>query len=1129
MNARWSRWLRRGQNAAGATADGDITLISHVQGNVTVVSAAVPPQAGTPDTESAYAAYARCVRQRYGRLDLEVLTPLREQGEHPVVPLREVFVPQSVRADPPPVELPPELLRRLMDPAEAELHELPPGVDRETVERVRRAYQERPPQPVLDVLTAAGHGHLVLLGDPGAGKSTLARYLALALTAPEPPPGLEPLRDRVPLIVELRSYAQAAWREQSFENFLGHQHATEGLGLPPGLLADLLAGQGPRTALVIFDGLDELFEKDIRDAVTRRIAGFAARHPRARILVTSRGYGYRRAVLDGAGFANFMLQALDRAQIGAFTEQWFAVACPEDPEGGRRMVARVSSAVDGSPSVRELAGNPLILTILAIIGRRRELPRDRRTVYEHAVDVLVEHWDPSKYLKDRRVEEHLPYLAAEDKRELLRLIARRMQEGHGGVAGNHIAGPDLVQHFEDYLKDRYALPPDRAATAARIMLDQFRHRNFVLSRYGGEIYGFVHRAFLEYLTATDLAHRFHHTRELTEQDLQDLFEAKVADPAWQEILLLLVGMLDERFVAGVIDRLLAPRRVAVPLTAQGDRAFTEVAFVARALAEVRRLGVLAPQSAALVRRITSLFEQAELLGQGFLYPYDKAGTLSSSLAALGGNWSGWDEYATWYDRRPVHDEQREADRTLSVNRIGQLAADILVSRSEGEGHRLRAETAETVLRSPHREVRYRMLVRILSVLGERPELLGVFERRLRAEPSPAVRAALIPSLVRGPRAEEDWAIRLAVECLTREADAWVRGDSMRRLPTAVTRVPELRAVLEQALDDPSPGVGRLAFDRLARDPDRERSMALRRSALAQEDAELRVRAFRGVREGGGDDDHGLRTLAEDTVRDEAHARVVAAALDTFGARALDVPRLRELVLSCCGHADAEVRRTALRCLTRTTSPDEDMVARSAHLLDHDPDRGVRRAALSTIAALKGDAAREFLAERSRSAPQPEARLDAINELAMSGSGIGLELVGERLRAEADESVRTGLAHALLAWSDVRNPDRAEEARIALDLVRNDPSAQVRAAAFDRLAECHDDVPALLALAEDRYAHDTDEDLRSAAFGLMADIRRDDPELLPVLRHAAARDTGRIATRAVRLLGHLAPEGRPDPT
>ncbi|MFC8010532.1 HEAT repeat domain-containing protein [Streptomyces cinereoruber] len=1116
---RFFKRRKASQSVEGVATDGPITQIDRVGGNVTVVVGQRQAPPAPPEFEAAHEKYAVRVRQRYGRLDLEVLTPLREQDEHPVLHLRDVFVPQSVRADPPPVELPQELLRRLMDPAEAELHDLPPGVDRETVDRVRRAYRERPPLPVLDVLTAPEHDRVVLLGHPGSGKSTLARYLALALTSPEPPAALHALRGSLPLIVELREYAQPAWRERTFEDFLAHQYATEDLGFPPETLAALLAGEGPYTALVVFDGLDELFEKDVRDAVARRIAGFAARHRRARIVVTSRGYGYQRAVLDGAGFTDFMLQDLDREQIGAFAEQWFSLACPGDSARARKLIERVTTAVDASTSVGELAGNPLILTILAIIGRRRELPRDRRTVYEHAVDVLVEHWDPSKYLRDRRVEEHLPYLGPEDKRELLRLIARRMQEGHGGISGNHIAGPDLLRSFEEYLKDRYALPPDRAAPAARVMLDQFRHRNFILSRYGGEIYGFVHRTFLEYLAATDLAHRFNQERSLSEEDLQNLFADKVHDPTWHEILLLLVGLLDERFVAGVIDRLLGPREVAEPLGDYDDQPFCKVLFTARCLAEVRRLGALAPQSRAMVRTVIRLFEMAEALEVGFFYPFDNVEALGPALLALGHDWAGREDYLRWFEARR-HIEEEDMVESLTVNSTYQLTADIFLLLGAPEGVSRVAHLTERVGAGRTSWERIGATRFLLDRAGDRDAFRSVLARCVREDASPTVRAALLKHLEYDEGIDSGWLIPLAVESLARDTSPQVRLVALGQLARRRYDDAEARAAFERAVEDPRPEIrdqARLLL--LDGSGDEAPPMALVREALHDADPEQR-RAALSALEKIADDAPDARALVRERLANDESSQVVVRAIDAVRRIGLNDPGTYALLRGFSGHEDAEVREAALRYLAQEGNADETLFELLSPLLAHDEDHEVRKLALALAVQLKdGDTVKRALLERLRNDPNPQNQLRALNALAELDPEEARGLFLDRCRNHPEEDARSEASYWLLQ----QYGDDSEVVDLLLNRAAHDESPEARYLAFDALLERHGRIPEIATLAQDRFDHDPAPKVRRIAFGTLADLRRDDPEFLPVLRRAAEDEVQEVRDLANRLLPVLAPQ------
>ncbi len=109
----------------------------------------------------------------------------------------------------------------------------------------------------------------------------------------------------------------------------------------------------------------------------------------------------------------------------------------------------------------------MLLTIMALLAREEELPRERAKFYDKAVEVLCHHWDANRNLElpeDR-------YLNADDKKELLRRVALRMQAGEGGLKGNFIREDDLEEEIRGYLIDEQWQPSAaEARKAARRMI-----------------------------------------------------------------------------------------------------------------------------------------------------------------------------------------------------------------------------------------------------------------------------------------------------------------------------------------------------------------------------------------------------------------------------------------------------------------------------------------------------------------------------------------------------------------------------------------------------------------------------------------------------------------------------------
>lgn len=546
-------------------------------------------------------AHSKAVWRRYRNLDMAVLSP-DTLDDASSVSLMEVFLPQLVREDRPPDGLPKDLWRQLVAGGDILVAGIPADVDIDLIVKAQQVHLSQAPQAALDVIHDPRNRLIVLLGDPGSGKSSLARYLVLrAAQICNSDNDLASVE--ISILIDLSEYVSQDWRTGSwsdgtFLDFVDYKHTHEGLGFPIRVLeAHLRSG---RSVLLVLDGLDEIFSPVERAQVSSRIGSLSDLFPTAKIVVTSRIVGYSRKSLEDAGFSLYTLQDLDKDQIARFVRGWYTSVLSSGGQDVERLTTRLLNALSHSRSARELAGNPMLLTILAAIGRRRDLPRERHRVYEHAVNVLVQHWDLNKPISDARLE--MNYIDEEDKREILRRIARFMQSDRHATLGNHIYRGDLADIIRGYLQDQYQLRPESQKIIATALEEQLQSRNFILSRLGPGLYSFIHRALLEYCCADDITFRLKETQEISADTLASEYYGKRAlDPAWTEILMLMAGMVQPR----VLDRTFLHLAKLSRKCSNSQNAGRHLLLAFQCLCELRTLREVSASARALVLELIS--------------------------------------------------------------------------------------------------------------------------------------------------------------------------------------------------------------------------------------------------------------------------------------------------------------------------------------------------------------------------------------------------------------------------------------------------------------------------------------------------------------------------------------------
>ncbi|MCP4424425.1 MAG: NACHT domain-containing protein, partial [Chloroflexi bacterium] len=510
-------------------------------------------------------------------------------------------------------------------------------------------------RPVSALAQLNKHAHLVLLGDPGSGKSTFVNFVAAclagaclgredvnlaALTAPLPD---EEGKDQeeaqewshhalLPLRVVLRDLAARGLPAPGKTANADHLWAfletdtTAAAYLP--FLRQELANKG---GLILLDGLDEAPEANERRVqIKQLVEDLRTTLPHTRILITSRTYAYQKQDWRLDDFQETVLAPFSPGQIRRFVDRWYAHIAEQrgqnlaDAQGRAELLKR---AIFNSTRLRGLAERPLLLTLMSSLHAWRggSLPEKREQLYADAVDLLLDWWESQRVVRDEQgkvlvmqpsLEEFLK-VDRDSVRQLLHELAFKAHSSQPETVGTaDIPESDLIAGLLDLSDD-----PDVKPTRLIEFLSQ---RAGLIVPRGVKVYTFPHRTFQEYLAACYLTdHDFpEQIAELVREDLN----------RWREVALL-AGAKAARGSASTIWSLAEALCYQDIAEAGDDLADHWGAHLAgQALTEVANLQAVSPRNEPKVTRVKGWLKH--IMG-GSQLPATERATAGVNLAVLG--------------------------------------------------------------------------------------------------------------------------------------------------------------------------------------------------------------------------------------------------------------------------------------------------------------------------------------------------------------------------------------------------------------------------------------------------------------------------------------------------------------
>lgn len=418
--------------------------------------------------------------------------------------------------------------RRNLDPED--LAQMPSGsVERFSLDKIT---EDRVP----GLQAVEQSSKLVVLGKPGAGKTTFLKHLAMQCLS-----GAFQA-DRVPLFVSLKEFAEAEGQPNlltylerlvsPFDELQLSAFTTMQTAHP--LRSLLVQGRG----FVLLDGLDGVPDDQI-SRVLYQIKQFSEHYARNAVVMTC-----RIAACDATlkSFTAVEIADFDQTQITEASRKWFHYNQVQEKTKPFLKILRTNSRV------RDLASRPLLLALLCLVfNDSGKFPTNRAELYATSINVLLKKWNIQSNNPQRQVHKPLSLRREED---LLSQLALRTFEA------NHyfFKQSNLEQHIQAFIQHLPGASTD-AQTLERdsqTVLKSIEAQHGLLIERAHGIYSFSHLAFHEYFAA----------REIKEKLLLASISRHVTERRWREIVLLSVEMVPQadavlQKIKQSVDRLLA--------------------------------------------------------------------------------------------------------------------------------------------------------------------------------------------------------------------------------------------------------------------------------------------------------------------------------------------------------------------------------------------------------------------------------------------------------------------------------------------------------------------------------------------------------------------------------------------
>jgi predicted NACHT family NTPase len=397
--------------------------------------------------------------------------------------------------------------------------ELLEGLNPDEINRIGFGrHQERLP----GLKAVENYRKLMMLGQPGAGKTTFLQHIAIECNQGSFQANC------VPIFIRLREFTEDAKDIGDFRlfNYISHEFACCCISAPQQMLTRLL---NDGRALILLDGLDEVPEQD-REEVLKQIRKFASDYFSNQFIITCR---IAESQSRFKNFTNVEIADFTPEQIEKFAKKWFVYLARKsnrDEQEGFQKATKLMVKLNENERLLELAVTPLLLTLICLVFQHEDdFPTKRSELYEKGMNILLTKWDKDRGIKRDEIYRDLsPY----HKIKLLSYVASATFE----QSPYYLFEQHTVQ---GYIADYLGALPDAEPDSEQLFHDSeavlqaigVQHGLLIAQAQG--IYSFSHRTFQEYFTA----------KKNFESEDWESWVIHITEARWREVFLLVFEII----------------------------------------------------------------------------------------------------------------------------------------------------------------------------------------------------------------------------------------------------------------------------------------------------------------------------------------------------------------------------------------------------------------------------------------------------------------------------------------------------------------------------------------------------------------------------------------------------------